>query len=115
MKTESDAKQVTIYVNSTDQYHGRPLYAAIVQLCQEKEIAGASVIRCLEGYGAHHKLHTPRLLELSQNLPVRIDIVDLSERIDPLLAELGGMIGEGLVVTITPVHILRFLPGPQAS
>lgn len=108
MKIETDGRQVTIFVNSTDQYHGRPLYAAIVQLCQEKGIAGASVIRCLEGYGAHHKLHTTRLFELSENLPIRIDIVDLAERIDPLLADLGGMIGEGLVVTMTPVHIVRF-------
>ncbi len=108
MKTELDAKQVTIYVNSTDQYHGRPLYAAIVQLCQDRGIAGASVIRCLEGYGAHHKLHTPRLFELSENLPIRIDIVDVAERIDPFVAELGTMIGEGLVATVTPVHVIRF-------
>src|SRR5919108_6659652 len=58
MKIEGNAKQVTIFVNSTDQWHGRPLYGAIVALCQEKGIAGASVIRCVEGYGAHRQLHT---------------------------------------------------------
>src|SRR5205085_9947608 len=97
MKVEVDAKLVTIYVNSTDQYHGRPLYTAIVQLCQQHGIAGASVTRCVEGYGAGHQLHTARLLELSENLPVRIDIVDLPERIEPLLAALEGMIPQGLV------------------
>src|SRR5438046_3149028 len=110
MKVEVDAKQVTIFVNSNDQWHGRPLYSAIVQLCQQQGVAGATVSRCVEGYGAHHQLHTTRLLELGENLPVRIDIVDLPERIDPLLAALAGMIGEGLV-TVTDVHILRFLTG----
>ncbi len=110
MKVETDAKQVTVFINSTDQWHGRPLYAAIVQRCQEHGIAGATVSRCVEGYGAHHRLHTARLLELSENLPVRIDIIDVAERIDLLLAALAELIGEGLVV-VTNVHILRFLPG----
>jgi len=115
MKTETDGRQVTISVNSTDQYHGRPLYAAIVQRCQERGIAGASVIRCLECYGAHHKLHTPRLIELSENLPIHIDIVDVAERIDPLLSDLAEMIGEGLVVTVAPVHIIRLLHHTKGS
>jgi PII-like signaling protein len=112
MKIEVDAKQVTVFVNSTDQWHGRPLYTAIVQLCQQKGLAGASVTRCVEGYGAGHQLHTTRLLELSENLPVRIDIVDLPERVEPLLASLEGMIGEGLV-TVGDVHIIRYLPDPR--
>jgi PII-like signaling protein len=112
MKIEAEARLVTVYVNSSDQWHGRPLYSAIVGLCQEKGIAGATVTRCVEGYGASHRLHTTRLLELTENLPVRIEIVDLPERVEPLLAALGGMIGEGLV-TVSTVHILRFLAGPQ--
>ena len=112
MKIEVDAKMVTIFVNSTDQWHGRALYTAIVQLCQEKGIAGATVVRCVEGYGASRRLHTTRLLELSENLPVRIEIVDLPERIGPLLTALEGMIGEGLV-TVANVRILRFLPDPK--
>ena len=108
MKVEVDAKQVTVFVNSTDQCQGRPLYSAIVQLCQERGIAGATVSRCVEGYGAHHRLHTVRLLELAENLPVRIDIIDVPERIDPLLTALADMIREGLVV-VANVHILRFL------
>jgi PII-like signaling protein len=113
MKTEIDAKLVTIYVNSTDQWHGRPLYSAVVQLCQERGIAGATVSRCMEGYGAHRHLHTTRLLELSENLPVRIEIIDVAERIDPLLPELEVRIREGLV-TVQTVHILKFAPAPRA-
>ena len=88
------------------------VYTAIVQLCQEKGIAGATVVRCVEGYGASHQLHTSRLLELSENLPVRIEIVDLPERIEPLLAALAGMIREGLV-TVSNVHIMKFLADPK--
>jgi len=112
MKIEGDAKLVTIFVNGTDQWHGQALYTAIVQLCQAKGLAGATVVRCVEGYGASQHLHTTRLLELSENLPVRIEIVDLPERIDPFLTALEPMIGEGLV-TISNVHILRFLPDPK--
>src|SRR5438132_13509592 len=112
MKIEVDAKMVTIFVNSTDQWHGRPLYTAIVQLCQEKGIAGATVVRCVEGYGASRHLHTARLLELSENMPVRIEIVDVAERVEPLLGALGAMIGEGLV-TVGDVHIMKYLPDPK--
>ncbi|HWG42405.1 MAG TPA: DUF190 domain-containing protein [Gemmataceae bacterium] len=112
MKIEGDAKLVTVYVNSTDQWHGRPLYTAIVQLCQDKGIAGATVMRCVAGYGAHHRLHTTRLLELSENLPVRIEIIDIAERIDPLLTSLDEIIGEGLV-TISPIHIIKYLHNPK--
>jgi PII-like signaling protein len=113
MKIEVEAKLVTIYVNSTDQWHGRPLYSAVVQLCQQKGIAGATVVRCVEGYGSSRRLHTTRLLELSENLPIRIEIVDLPERVEPLLADLGHMIGEGLV-TVSNVHIMKYLADPKS-
>lgn len=112
MKIEDHAKLVTIFVNSTDQWHGRPLYTAIVHLCQQRGIAGATVQRCVEGYGASGHLHTVRLLELSENLPVRIEIIDVPERIEPLLAALGEIIGEGLV-TVSDVRIIRYLPDPK--
>jgi len=113
MKVEVDAKQVTVFINSTDQWHGQALYTAVVQLCQEQGIAGATVTRCVEGYGAGQQLHTTRLLELSENMPVRIEIVDVPARIEPLLDALEGMIGEGLVA-ISDVHILRYLHDPKS-
>lgn len=111
MKIEVDAVLLTIYVNSTDQWHGQPLYSAIVKHCQERGVAGATVIRCMEGYGASRQLHTTRLLELSENLPVRIEIVDMPEHINPVLPELEAMIGEGLL-TFRDVHIVRCLTDP---
>jgi uncharacterized protein len=112
MKIESQAKLLTIYVNSTDQWHGQALYTAIVQLCQDRGIAGVTVIRGSEGYGGGGHLHTTRLLELSENLPMRIEIIDIPERIDPLLLALEPMIGEGLL-TVADVRALRFLPDPR--
>jgi len=112
MKIETDAKLVTIYVNSTDHYRGQSLYSAIVQLCKERGLAGATVFRSVEGYGGGGHLHTSRLLELSENLPVRIEIIDIPERIEPLLAALDGMMVEGLV-TVADVRAVRYLPDPK--
>lgn len=112
MKIKADAKLVTIYVNNSDQWHGQPLYAAIVHLCQERGLAGATVTRCVEGFGSSGHLHTTRLLELTEHLPVRIEIVDLAERIEPLLAAVEPMIGEGLL-TVADVQIRRYLPDPR--
>jgi PII-like signaling protein len=112
MKVEADAKLVTIYVSSTEQWHGQPLYSAIVQLCEERGIAGATVTRCLEGYGAGGHVQEGRRLRLSEHVPVRVEIVDIPERIGPLLAALKGMLREGLV-TVRDVHVLRFLPDPK--
>lgn len=111
MKTEGDARLVTIYVNSTDQWHGQPLYEAIVLRCRERGIAGATVTRCTEGYGSTGRLHTPRLLELSENLPVKIEIVDVREHIEPLLVDIEPMIRQGLV-TLSDVHVLYYRPAP---
>jgi PII-like signaling protein len=112
MKIEAQARQVTVFVNSTDHHGHRPLYQAIVERCRERGVAGATVSRCMEGYGAGRQLHTTRLLELSENLPLRIEIVDVPERIDPLLADLENMIVEGLV-TVADVRVLRFLADPK--
>jgi len=111
VKIEGVAKQVTVYVNSTDQWHGQPLYAAIVQLCRERGMAGATVTRCTEGYGSGGRMHTARRLELSENVPMQVDIVDLGERIEPLLTAMQPMLAEGLV-TVVDVQIIRYLPDP---
>ena len=112
MLFEADGRLVTIYVNSSDQWHGRPLYTAIVQHCQANGIAGATVVRCAAGYGAGGQLHTTRLLELSEHLPVRIEIVDLPERVEPLLTDLKEMVGEGLM-TVSAVRVFRSLHEPK--
>jgi len=112
MKIETDAKAVTVYVNSSDRWHGQRLYAAIVGLCKDRGIAGVTVVRCAENYGGSGHFHTARLMELCENLPVRVEIVDITEWIEPLLVALEPMIGEGLL-TVADVRIRRFLPDPR--
>lgn len=113
MKIQTKALQVTIFVNSSDQWQGQPLYSAIVHLCQQRGLSGASVTRCAEGFGASRQLHTTRLLELAEDLPVRIEIIDLPERINPFLTALEEILAEGLVA-ISEVQVLRFLSDPKS-
>lgn len=100
-------KKLVIYVAATTQWHGRPLYSAIVERCREKGIAGATVVHCVEGYGSHHRLHTDRLFSLSDDLPVRIEVVELAERFDYLLGVLGELLKHGLVIAydVEMIHI----------
>jgi PII-like signaling protein len=109
MLTSHPAKVLHIYANSTDQWHGRPLYSAIIHTCLQLGIAGATAFRSFEGYGAHHQLHTARLLSLSEDLPVRIEVVDAPEAIDRLLKALGEMLRQTLV-TINDTQVMRWTP-----
>jgi PII-like signaling protein len=109
MKTHSHGKLVTIYVTSTDHVHGNAVYQEIVKACQDLGIAGVTVTRCLEGYGLHRHLHTPRLLELSEDLPVRLEIIDTEEQIRIFLVKLDGLLAEGLV-TVQDVQVYQYRP-----
>jgi uncharacterized protein len=113
MLTYHPAKVLHIYTNSTDQWGGRPLYSAIIHQCLQLGIAGATAFRSFEGYGAHHRLHTARLLSLGEDLPVRIEVIDTPEAIDRLLAALGDMLRPTLI-TISETQVARFQP-PDAE
>jgi PII-like signaling protein len=107
MLTYHPAKVLHIYANSTDQWGGRPLHSAIIQKCLQLGIAGATAFRSFEGYGHSHELHTTRLLSLSENLPIRIEIIDSPDAIDRLLEAIGPMLQQTLV-TIGDTEIVRF-------
>jgi hypothetical protein len=110
VKIEGDGKLVRIFVGESDRWEGRPLYEAIVHRVHEAGGAGATVLRGIEGFGAHSRIHTARILRLSQDLPIVIEIVDTAERIDALLPEIDAMTHEGLV-TIENVRILKYEAG----
>lgn len=114
MKIEGEGKLVRIFVGESDRWQGRPLYEAIVHRVHETGGAGATVLRGIEGFGAHSRIHTARILRLSQDLPILIEIVDTADRIDALLPEIDGMIGEGLV-TIETVRILKYEAGRKSE
>ncbi|MBI3946996.1 MAG: DUF190 domain-containing protein [Armatimonadetes bacterium] len=108
MKFTGPAKCVRIYIGESDQWHGRPLYTAIVERLREKDLAGATVLRGIEGYGANSRIHTARILRLSEDLPVVIEVVDVAERIERILPMLDEMVTEGLV-TIQDVDVVRYV------
>jgi hypothetical protein len=104
---DGPALLLRIYIGETDQWHGQPLYHAIVQHSREAGLAGATVLRGLESYGASHHIHTTRILSLSEDLPVVIDIVDQEDRIRAALPALEEMVGDGLI-TLTPVDVVAY-------
>lgn len=112
MKIEGPAKQIRIYIGESDQWHGQPLSSAIVRRAREAGLAGATVLRGEEGYGAHSRIHTERILRLSEDLPVVIDIIDREDRITAFLPILDDMVSEGLVV-VQDVLIRRYVASPK--
>ena len=114
MKIEGEARRVRVYIGESDHWHGKPLYTAIVERCRQEGLAGATVLRGIEGYGANSRIHTARILRLSEDLPIVVDIVDRSERIDALLPILDEMVTEGLI-TVENVHIVKYVASSPAA
>jgi hypothetical protein len=95
-------------VGEDDQWHGKPLYTEIVHRAHAAGLAGASVLRGIEGYGASSRVHTARLLSLSADLPIAIVIVDAEEKIHAFLPQLDELVTEGLVI-IDAVEVIRYV------
>ncbi|HET7027739.1 MAG TPA: DUF190 domain-containing protein [Candidatus Limnocylindrales bacterium] len=110
MKIEGQGLLVRIYIGESDQWHGQPLYQAIVRFLRERGIAGATVLRGIEGFGAKAHLHTTRLLQLSQDLPVLVEVVDQEDRLRAVLPELDGMVADGLI-TLEKVEVIAYRAG----
>jgi uncharacterized protein len=110
---EGQATLVRVFVGESDQHHGKPLYEAIVRRAREVGLAGATVLRGIEGFGASSTMHTTRLLELSSDLPVVIELVDTVDRIEAFLPELDDMVGDGLI-TLERVHVRTYRGTPRA-
>jgi PII-like signaling protein len=108
MKMEGPAVRLTIFIGEDDMWHHKPLYHEIVHRARAAGLAGASVLRGIEGYGASSRVHTTRLLSLSQDLPIAIVIVDQDERIRAFLPHLDELVAEGLVI-VDPVEVIRYV------
>ncbi|MFG2004207.1 DUF190 domain-containing protein [Spirillospora sp. NPDC048911] len=108
MKLEGSALRLTIFVGESDSWHHKPLYHEIVRRAHAAGLAGASVIRGIEGFGASSRIHTSRILSLSQDLPLAVVIVDAADKVRAFLPQLDELVTEGLVI-IDPVEVIRYV------
>src|SRR2546427_10086987 len=106
-RIEGEGQLLRIFIGESDRWHGKPLNEAIVEHVRKEGLAGATVIRGIEGFGADSHLHTSRILRLSEDLPVVIEIVDTEDRIDRVIPMLDEMVGEGMI-TVERVHIIAY-------
>jgi uncharacterized protein len=110
MKIEGEALRLRIYIGEADRWHGRPLYEAIVQRLLERGMAGATVMRGIEGFGKNAHLHTTKLLRLSEDLPIVIDVVDAADRVRAAIPELDAMVQDGLI-TLESIEVVAYRAG----
>ena len=112
-RLQGEGKLVRIFVGEGDRFHGRPLFEAIVYAAREMGLAGATVLRGVEGYGADSVVHTARLLRLSEDLPIVVEIVEMPERIEPFVTRVEAMLDEadcGGLITVERAEIIRYKP-----
>src|SRR5207253_10419634 len=107
MKLSEEGQLLRVFIGESDTWEGQPLYRAIVLKARELGLAGATVLRGPMGFGANSRVHTTKLLELSTDLPMVVEIVDSAEKIESLLPFLDEAVTEGLI-TIEAVRVLRY-------
>jgi hypothetical protein len=110
MMLPKDGKLLRIFIGENDRHQGAPLYEWIVRRAREHGLAGATVLRGLEGFGAHSRLHTAKVLRLSTDLPIVIEIVDTADKIEAFLPAIDDAIGEGLA-TLEKVEVRLYRSG----
>ncbi len=112
MKIPTEGKLLRVFIGEADRWHGRPLYEAIVEEARKSGLAGATVWKGTLGFGAHSRMHTAKILRLSEDLPVIIEIVDAAEKIEAFVRDhLDLMVQEGLV-TLERAEVILYR-GPE--
>lgn len=107
LSIQKNAKRVCIYIGESDRWCGKALYAAILETLKTNGIAGATVVRGVAGFGAHSRIHTAAILRLSEDLPLKIEVIDSSDKIAKALEAITPMVREGLV-TVDDVQVVRY-------
>ena len=107
MKIPSDGKLLRIFIGEQDKWHGQPLYEAIIHAARKASLAGATAIKGCMGFGAKSRMHTAKLLRLSEDLPVIVELVDSEDKINSFLPQLDAMVKDGLI-TIEKVNVIAY-------
>lgn len=107
MKIPTDGKLLRIFLGEQDKWNGQPLYEAIIHLAKKEGMAGATALKGFMGFGAKSHLHTTKLLRLSEDLPIVIEMVDSEEKINRFLPHLDEMVQEGLI-TLEKAHVILY-------
>ncbi|WP_166355914.1 DUF190 domain-containing protein [Phytoactinopolyspora limicola] len=107
MELKGRARRLSIMIGESDTWHGKPLYSEIVLRAHSAGLAGASVFRGIEGYGASNHIHTTRIFSLSEDLPVQVVIVDTAAKVEPFAARIESLIPQGLI-TLSDVDVVRY-------
>lgn len=114
MTLHGPSVRLSIYIGESDQWHHKPLYTEIVHRAHAAAMAGASVFRGFEGFGASNHLHTTRMLSLSEDLPLVVVIIDTEEKIRGFLPQVEDLVTNGLI-TLETVDVVRYVARPRAS
>lgn len=107
MKISEDGKLLRIFIGESDRWHGKPSYEAIILKARALGIAGATMLRGMMGFGAASRIHTAKILRLSEDLPVVIEIVDSADKIDALVPVIDEMVDEGMI-TVQTVRVIKY-------
>jgi hypothetical protein len=113
MRIDGPALLARIYIGESDHHEGKPLYEAIVGLLRERGVAGATVLRGIEGYGRAARIHTTRILRRSEDLPILIEVVDREDRLRAVLPDIDAMV-EGGLITLEHVEVIAYR-SPEAE
>jgi len=114
VKIPREGQLLRVFVGESDRWKGKPLFEAIVQEARRQGLAGATVFRGFEGFGARSRIHTSRILRLSEDLPIVIEIVDAEDKVQAFLPVLDGMVREGLV-TVEKATVIFYRAGEPPS
>ncbi|HEY3318483.1 MAG TPA: DUF190 domain-containing protein [Coriobacteriia bacterium] len=113
MRIEGRALRVQVFIGESDRWEHRPLSDAIVAMLRSEGLAGATVVRGVEGFGASSRIHLENILRLSEDLPVVLTFVDAAEKVEAVLPKLDEMVSGGLVI-VDEVHVFHYRSGAEA-
>lgn len=114
MKIPAEGKLLRIFIGEQDKWQGLPLYEAVVNLARKEHLAGATVLKGCMGFGCKSHMHTAKILRLSEDLPMIIEIVDSEEKITAFLPHLDEMVPEGLI-TLEKVNVIMYRANPVSK